>query len=376
MPMIAGMPPATDAPNSSRLPIFRARSSSSGPVFGNQQLVGGDDGFARAQRLAHPFAGGLEAADQLDDDVHVGREHVVDIFRPANVRGQRIDLFLFDAAIENVRQQQGAAGILRQNLRDGAADGAEADQRDLQMAIARRRLLRGAADFADFDFSERNFPNGIASGQTSVSKAAAKTAAETLSIVSFSSCTRRIRCRASAARKGSGARPGRRFCPCHPRLAGELQVSRSFVPAGSGRKFKRGDDGDGLAGKTERASKAKSLPRSATITVACRTPLPASSKISQKPPPGFGFDDKPLRMRRESSGPTSRRCRRSWRRRRLRGLRAGSVPAAPETRRFSGPACRSRRGAKSEHNEREADRGDRERSASSTFHGIVLQGES
>src|SRR5579863_9947861 len=31
MPMIAGMPPATDAPNSRRLPIFRARSSNSGP---------------------------------------------------------------------------------------------------------------------------------------------------------------------------------------------------------------------------------------------------------------------------------------------------------------------------------------------------------
>ena len=65
-----------------------------GPVFGNQQLVGGDHGFTGAQRLAHPFPGRLEAADQLDDDVRVGGQHVVEIFRPAN-RARAANLIFF-----------------------------------------------------------------------------------------------------------------------------------------------------------------------------------------------------------------------------------------------------------------------------------------
>ena len=42
-----------------------------GPVLGEQRLVRRDDGLARLQRLQQPRAHGLDAADHLDDDVHV-----------------------------------------------------------------------------------------------------------------------------------------------------------------------------------------------------------------------------------------------------------------------------------------------------------------
>jgi hypothetical protein len=107
-------------------------------VFGDQQLVGGDHGFPRAQRLAHPFPGRLEPADQLDDHVGVGEKHVVDVFRPANSAGKRARFFLLDAAIENVREDQRAAGVLSDDFRDRAAHGAEADERDPQAPVRGR----------------------------------------------------------------------------------------------------------------------------------------------------------------------------------------------------------------------------------------------
>ena len=44
-----------------------------GAVVGQELLVGGDDGLARLERLEDELAGGLDAADHLDDDVDVGR---------------------------------------------------------------------------------------------------------------------------------------------------------------------------------------------------------------------------------------------------------------------------------------------------------------
>ena len=53
-------------------------------ALGDQELVGGDDGFAGPQGTANPVAGRLEAADELNDDVGVGGEQIVDVFCPAD----------------------------------------------------------------------------------------------------------------------------------------------------------------------------------------------------------------------------------------------------------------------------------------------------
>ena len=72
MPMIAGIPPATEAPYSIRRPMLAGEFGEFGAALGNQQLVRGDDGFSGLERLANPVAGGLHAADQLDHHIHVG----------------------------------------------------------------------------------------------------------------------------------------------------------------------------------------------------------------------------------------------------------------------------------------------------------------
>ncbi len=123
---------------------FSRKVEQLGAGFGDQQLVGGNDGFARAQRLAHPLTGRLEASDKLDHDVHIGRKHVVNIFGPADVCRQRADFFLLDAAIENVREEQRTVGIQGKNLRHGAAHGAKADEADFQAPVRTREFLHDA----------------------------------------------------------------------------------------------------------------------------------------------------------------------------------------------------------------------------------------
>ena len=53
----------------------------------DQLFVGGDHGAAAFERAAHPGAGRIAPADQLDDHVGVGREDVVDVVGPADVGG-------------------------------------------------------------------------------------------------------------------------------------------------------------------------------------------------------------------------------------------------------------------------------------------------
>ena len=50
-------------------------------VLGDQLLVGRDDGFSRGQGARDPVVRGVDAADQLDDDVGVGGEHLLDVAR-------------------------------------------------------------------------------------------------------------------------------------------------------------------------------------------------------------------------------------------------------------------------------------------------------
>ena len=65
MVAMIGMPPATDASKAIERPSSRARSKSSGPVLGQQGLVGGDDVLAAFQQLEHDRARRLQAADQF-----------------------------------------------------------------------------------------------------------------------------------------------------------------------------------------------------------------------------------------------------------------------------------------------------------------------
>jgi hypothetical protein len=47
-------------------------------------FVRGDDRLARVQRGPYPFIGRMQPANELDDDVHVAREHVVDVVGPVD----------------------------------------------------------------------------------------------------------------------------------------------------------------------------------------------------------------------------------------------------------------------------------------------------
>ena len=107
--MMAGMPPATEAPNSMCWPFSFGQRGKLRTALGNEQLVGGDHGFSGAQRLANPFARGRDAANQFHDDVSVRGENFADVLRPVDIR-QPVDFFALHIAIENVRQDEGAAG--------------------------------------------------------------------------------------------------------------------------------------------------------------------------------------------------------------------------------------------------------------------------
>ena len=77
--------------------------------------VAGD--VARARQIATVVrAGGLQASDQLDDNVRVGREHFVQAVGPANVRGKRSGLLALHVAITNRDQPQRTCGIAAKNL--------------------------------------------------------------------------------------------------------------------------------------------------------------------------------------------------------------------------------------------------------------------
>ena len=58
---MTGMPPAT-ARHIEMTAASRCQSLELHAVEGDEFLVGGNDAFAGVERLAHPFAGGVEAA--------------------------------------------------------------------------------------------------------------------------------------------------------------------------------------------------------------------------------------------------------------------------------------------------------------------------
>jgi hypothetical protein len=97
-------------------------------VLGEQLLVRGDDVAAGAHRAQHEVAGGLDAADQLDDQLGVG-EDALEIAPRARQHAREL------------RLEAGRGGhrvrALHQQLRKRRSDGAVAEQADAE-ALRRR----------------------------------------------------------------------------------------------------------------------------------------------------------------------------------------------------------------------------------------------
>ena len=138
--------------------MLRGYFGEGGAAVGDELLVGGDDGLARGESAREPAFDGLEAAHELDDDVDVGGEDVGDGVGPDG--GLRDELrggggaFALDAAIEDVGELDAGEVLRVENAGDGAADGAEAEEGDLDGSecgggLLRRRSLSGGHAFVN-----------------------------------------------------------------------------------------------------------------------------------------------------------------------------------------------------------------------------------
>ena len=94
-----GMPPATDASNSSSR-FCRARQREQlDSVSRDELLVRRHDRFSGLQRAPDEIARRLEATHQLDDDVGVRRDDGIDAVGPLNAGRHPVDLLALDTAI-------------------------------------------------------------------------------------------------------------------------------------------------------------------------------------------------------------------------------------------------------------------------------------
>ena len=156
---MAGMPPATEAPKRRRRPVSRARASNSGPCSAMSSLLAVTTDLPARQRFSNPGAGGLEASDQFDDDIHVGGESFVEIFRPANVARSPIHFLFFDVADADRGEMQRAIWIGAEQLGDGAAHGAETREADSQFlfggGVSRAAGRLAARGFEDLEVKVR-----------------------------------------------------------------------------------------------------------------------------------------------------------------------------------------------------------------------------
>ena len=103
-------------------------------VIGDELFVGGDDAFAGFERAAHPASGGIEAAGELDDHIHIGGEHGIGVFAPDDARGHPVSALARDAAIEDVRQLEAVRLGFDEDARHRAAHRAKAEDGDAEMA--------------------------------------------------------------------------------------------------------------------------------------------------------------------------------------------------------------------------------------------------
>jgi hypothetical protein len=94
--------------------------------------------FAGVESCTHPFARRIEAADQLNNRVHVGSKHGIGIFAPHHVRGRPIHTLARHVPIEDVRQFEPFWLRFHQNTRDRTAYRPEAEKRDAQWPAGQR----------------------------------------------------------------------------------------------------------------------------------------------------------------------------------------------------------------------------------------------
>ena len=100
----------------------------------DELLIGGNDAFAGFQRAARPGAGGIEAADQLHNHIHVGGKHGIGFFAPDDARGHPVHALARHAAIEYVGQLEALRPCFDEDARHRAADRAKTEDGDAQMA--------------------------------------------------------------------------------------------------------------------------------------------------------------------------------------------------------------------------------------------------
>ncbi len=112
-----------------------------GAVLGHDLLVGGDDVASGLEGLAHEAESGVLAAEELDDDVELGREEVFGVAGDdGGVEAEAHGLFdiLFEDANEGERAAKllGEKGLLiEQDAGDGAADDADAHEANADGAM-------------------------------------------------------------------------------------------------------------------------------------------------------------------------------------------------------------------------------------------------
>ena len=94
------------------LAFFAGQVEQFGPAMSNQEFVCGDHRLARSQRFPNPFAGRLDASNQLHKNVGVRGKQFVDALRPAHAGGNPIHFFPGHFAIENVGQLKGIVRFL------------------------------------------------------------------------------------------------------------------------------------------------------------------------------------------------------------------------------------------------------------------------
>ncbi len=113
------------------LPILHTRQIQEfGTMLGNQLLVRGHDRLAGTERPPNQISRGLQPTHQLDDHVHIGRQHIVEVLGPPHRRRQPINTFALDISVTNTRQPQHTIRPCSQNLRNRATHRAKAHNGD------------------------------------------------------------------------------------------------------------------------------------------------------------------------------------------------------------------------------------------------------
>ena len=105
------------------------------PIFAEEFLIGGDDRLAAVQRREDKALGGLDAADDLDDDIHVGiADHLGDVIG---------NFALLDAEIERA---------LAVELQDALHRDVDVLRATVKFSVLGEDLIGSSADHAEAEY--------------------------------------------------------------------------------------------------------------------------------------------------------------------------------------------------------------------------------